>query len=445
MSGLKYYRNLGVQIVASALTVAVLSADIKAQEDCSSFGWANFDGQTEIGPVTGGGNVTPDQVTTFAALKSAIESSDAKVIHVMNDVGNGYKGTSGDVLNPKSNKTVIGAKPGITVKCSWQINNASNLIVKNLICMGPGNSNSEQNWDVVNIQGSSKRIWFDHCTIMEGEDGNFDFVKGADNLTVTWCKFTYVTGGEHNLSNLIGSSDNETQSHGKLNATYAWCWWENVNSRCPRARYGKIHLLNCYYNKVGSGAYAGFMSNLRVEGCYFESNVSNPTGLISTGGQAGVFAIDCNVSGNKMDGYTEAFAPPYQYKKYANSEVKSLVTGNAGATLTNPTVCDNTVSVRSPGMTEKRYVNELTGDNVIYNICVGSTKNPGFKKQLSFTDATTAKVTWMDLRGKVILKETQFLDNNNLNIVAPSYIRGFYLVKVEAKGASPVVVHRMIQ
>src|SRR5690606_6274202 len=146
-------------------------------------------------------------------------------------------------LNIKSNKTIVGVKPNITVRCSWQISQ-QNIIVRNLICRGPGNSNSEQNWDCVNIYGSAKRIWFDHCTIMEGEDGNFDVVKGADNVTATWCKFTYVTGGEHNLSNLIGSSDNEPASHGKLNVTYAYCWWDNVNSRTPRSRYGKIHVLN---------------------------------------------------------------------------------------------------------------------------------------------------------------------------------------------------------
>ena len=158
-------------------------------------------------------------------------------------------------------------------------------------------------------------------------------------MTASWCKFTYVSNGEHNLSNLIGSSDNESVSHGKLNVTYAYCWWENVNSRSPRTRYGKIHVLNCYYNNVGSGAYAGYMSNVRVEGCFFESNVKNPTGLISTGGKAGVFTIDCNVNGTQKDGYNNPFTPPYQYTKFPYSEVKSKITaskGGAGATLDNP-------------------------------------------------------------------------------------------------------------
>lgn len=312
-----------------------------SQDQCKSFGWANYDGQNLAGPVTGGGSATPVQVTTFAQLKSAVESSGAKVVYVMNDMGSGYIGKTGDVLNVKSDKTIVGAKPNITVKCSWQIKNVSNVIVKNLICRGPGNSNSNQNWDCVNIE-NSKRVWFDHCTVMEGEDGNFDVVKGSDNVTVTWCKFTYVSGGEHNLSNLIGSSDDETQSHNKLNVTYAYCWWDNVNSRCPRTRYGKIHVLNCYYNNVGSGAFAGFMSNVRVEGSYFESNVSNPTGLISSGGQSGIFVIDCNRGTTQTDGYNTVFAPPYQYQKIALSEVKSKITNSscgAGPNLTSSIDC----------------------------------------------------------------------------------------------------------
>lgn len=331
-----------------------------AQYSCESMGWANLNGQSYVGPITGGGNVTPVQVTTFAQLKAQAESTGAKVIYVMNDMGNGYKGTSGDVLNVKSDKTIVGVKPNITVKCSWQIGQ-QNIIVRNLICRGPGNSNSQQNWDCVNISGSAKRIWFDHCTIMEGEDGNFDVVKGADNVTATWCKFTYVTGGEHNLSNLIGSSDNEPASHGKLNVTYAYCWWDNVNSRTPRSRYGKIHVLNCYYSKSG-GTRAGFMANQRIEGCYFD-NISSPIGLISDGGKSGIFVIDCHFVGasgssQSVGGYT-VFTPPYQYYKFPAKDVKSVVTNascGAGPTLISPTSCGcnttpnvaPTISISSP-------------------------------------------------------------------------------------------------
>ncbi|MDO5577100.1 MAG: hypothetical protein Q4F84_08470, partial [Fibrobacter sp.] len=331
-------QNVNPILKTLAFVFLISVSVIQAQVSDTSYGWANYDNTTHIGPVTGGGTAGIVEVTTFADLKTASESSEAKVIHIMNDVGNGYKGTTGDVLFLKSNKTIIGAKPGITVKCSFQISKANNIIVRNIIVRGPGNSNSEQNWDAVNIVGSS-RIWFDHCTIMDGEDGNFDVVKGSDNVTASWCKFTYTSNGEHNFSNLIGSSDEETVSHNKLNVTYAYCWWENVNSRCPRTRYGKIHVLNCYYNNVKTAASSGYMSNIRVEGSFFESNVSKPISTTSPGGKSGIFTIDCNVNTNIREGYDSPFTPPYPYKKYDISEVKALITNKtngAGATLENP-------------------------------------------------------------------------------------------------------------
>lgn len=388
-------RNRSSGLMIWVIMVVLSSFQLQAQDECSSFGWANYDGQADKGAVTGGGSVTPVQVTTFSALKSAVESSDAKVIHVMNDMGNGYKGTSGDVLKFKSNKTILGVKPGLTVKCSFQISGANNIIVRNLIIRGPGNSNSEQNWDAVNIQGSS-RVWFDHCTVMEGEDGNFDVVKGSDNVTASWCKFMYVTGGEHNLSNLVGSSDNEPASHGKLNITYAYCWWDNVNSRCPRTRYGKIHVLNSYYNSVGDGAFSGFMSNLRVEGCYFESNVKNPTGLISSGGQSGVFAIECNKGSTQTDGYNTAFTPPYKYRKYTASEVKSLVTNansGAGPTLKNPADC-STVSVPSDMQNKMdKHTSVLSNLNGIISVNL-NLKQPG-EIRMSVFDLKGRKINEM--------------------------------------------------
>ena len=406
------------------MIAAVFSAFLlQAQEldECTSFGWANFDGQTKSDPVSGGGKVAPVEVTTFAALKSAVESSDARVIHVMNDVGNGYVGKTGDVLYFKSNKTVIGVKPGITVKCSFQVKNATNVIIRNLIIMGPGNSNSNQNWDAVTIEGTSKRIWFDHCTVMEGEDGNFDVVKGADNVTASWCKFTYVTGGEHNLSNLVGSSDNESQSHGKLNITYAYCWWDNVHSRCPRTRYGKIHVLNSYYNNVGDAAFAGFMSNIRVEACYFENNVGNPTGLISTNGQAGVFTIDCNRGATKTDGYTTVFTPPYEYKKYNNSEVKNLVTKQAGPTLTDPTKCGITSIAAQSG-----HDTPATTASSLYvkdNVTITLNLKQGDELRMSLLDLTGRSVVAMNKKNTGTGSITSSM---NVKHVKP----GVYLFKV---------------
>ena len=330
-------------------TLLLLAAGLSAQDECKPIGWANYDGEvngvaTYAGAPTGGGSAAVIEVTTFAQLKSAAESSSPAVIYVKNSVGSGYIGTTGDVLYVKSNKTIIGYA-GVTVKCSWQIKKVSNIIIRNMTLSGPGNSNANQNWDCVNIEGS-KRVWFDHCTVMDGEDGNFDIVKGSNNISVTWCIFTYSADGTHNLSNLVGSSDTETESHGKLNITYACCWWKNVNSRTPRTRYGKVHVLNCYYSNSG-GTRAGFMANNRNEACYFES-MSDPIGLISDGGQAGIFPISCtfasctgNTAAVSTGGYT-AFTPPYTYTVIPSKDVKSIISNTvcgAGPTMDSPTQC----------------------------------------------------------------------------------------------------------
>ena len=377
-------------------------------------GWATYDGQS-ASSITGGGNVTPVKVTTFDQLLKEAASSSPKVIYVMNDMGNGYKGESGDRVILASNKTIIGFKPGITVKAGWLIKGVNNVIIKNLICRGPGNSNSQQNWDCVNIE-NSKKVWFDHCQIMEGEDGNFDIVKGADNVTATWCKFTYVSNGGHNLSNLIGSSDNETVSHGKLNVTYAYCWWDNVQDRTPRSRYGKIHLLNCYYTK-SAGPNAGFMANQRTEACHFDGTEGIRT--ISTGGKVVHAAIGCLGQADKTiaeGGYT-VFTPPYTYKKYAASEVKGLVTNTscgAGPTLDSPTDCG---------------CDAITGiEEEVAQEQVSIFPNPS-KSNFQVNLATPSDIQVMDMEGKI---QGEYKNVSNVEL-GESLRPGIYFLKINSK------------
>jgi pectate lyase len=349
---------LGQKIMLFLIALCIFQAsNLLAQDQCQAIGWATYDGQKFVGAPTGGGSATIIQVTTFAQLKSAVESSSAAVIHVMNSVGNGYLGTTGDVLIFKSNKTIIGVKPGIVVKCSWQIKNCSNIVIRNLQIQGPGNTNSNQNWDAVNIE-NSQRVWVDHCIVIDGEDGNFDVVKGSDNVSATWCIFTYTKDGVHNLSNLIGSSDTETQSHGKLNVTYANCWWKNCSDRLPRTRYGKVHVVNCNYTLASgfnsaNGSGAGFMANTRIENCSFEK-INNPCKLMSGTSEGGSFAIGCkftsctgSTTGGAAGGYT-AFTPPYEYKTWmvTADKVKAQVESMSGNTMTYPFNCGSTPTVK---------------------------------------------------------------------------------------------------
>lgn len=337
------------------LILALVTVSVWAQDKCKPFGWALYDGQsTVIGAPTGGGNATPVQVTTFADFKAQAESSGAKVIYVMNDMGTGYGLQLGDFVRIASDKTIIGYKPGITIRASMMMIGVQNIILRNFAVRGPDESNSLQYWDNFHIEGS-KRIWIDHCQSMNGEDGNFDITKSSDNVTLTWCIFTYSKDGGHNLSNLIGGSDTEG-SENKLNTTFAYCWFKDIDERQPRTRFGKVHLINCYFSALGgltnsSATSAGYLSSVRVENCHYEK-INTPWKIKGDVLQARIDVIDCiftdcyNMKKGTSDsvGTVPKFIPPYEYKSFMvpASEVKALVTNadcGAGPTMDSPTQC----------------------------------------------------------------------------------------------------------
>jgi pectate lyase len=319
-------------------------------DPCKPLGWATWSGRNgSAASVTGGGNVTPNVVTIFADLAKYASDGQPRVIHVDGTLGTGWSGTSGDRLEIASNKTIIGVRPGTLLKAPIHIKNASNVIVRNIVIRGPG-SNQDQAWDNINIEGSSKNVWIDHCEFWDGQDGNADVVKGADNVTFTWNIFGYsIAGRDHNLSNLIGSSDDEPVSEGKLDITYMFNWWKAAAERQPRCRYGQVHVVNNLYTPDSSvgpsklGVTNGYACNVRTENNHFIGQ-NDP---IDLGKQAGTGSVQESVgnlfetcSGNETGSGT-AFTPPYEYKAFMvpASQVKALVQKSAGATLASPTAC----------------------------------------------------------------------------------------------------------
>ena len=335
-----------------------------AVDQCKPIGWATRSGRSSTAfEVTGGGNATPITVTTLADLQKYAKDSSPRVIYIDGTLGDGWSGTSGSRLNiTASNKTIIGLKPGTLLKAPIHITNkASNIIVRNIVIQGPG-SNADQAWDNLTIEGEAKNIWIDHCEFWDGQDGNADVVKGADNVTFTWCIFGYKKKSTHNLSNLIGSSDNEPVSEGKLNVTYMFNWWKAANQRKPRCRYGNVHVVNNLLTGDASitngtdvlGVSAGHMCTVRTERNVF-INESNPiyTGNANgTGVNEVIDNIFTNCSGNTK-GTGTSFTPPYDYTGFMlnASEVEAAVKANAGATLASPTACDETTPASSSSVT----------------------------------------------------------------------------------------------
>ena len=346
--------------------VPVLS--MAAVDQCKPIGWATRSGRTSTPfEVTGGGNATPITVTTFADLQKYAKDSSPRVIYIDGTLGSGWSGTTGDRLNiTGSNKTIIGLRPGTLLKAPIHISKASNIIVRNIVIQGPG-SNADQAWDNLTIENDgSKNIWIDHCEFWDGQDGNADVVKGADNVTFTWCIFGYKKKSTHNLSNLIGSSDNEPVSEGKLNVTYMFNWWKAANQRKPRCRYGNVHVVNNLLTGDASvtggtdvlGVSAGHMCTVRTERNVF-INEANPiyTGNANgTGVNETIDNIFTNCSGNTK-GTGTSFTPPYDYTGFMlpASEVEAAVKANAGATLKSPTECDANYVEPPPPTPDRQY------------------------------------------------------------------------------------------
>ena len=213
------------------------------------------------------------------------------------------------------------------------LNSCSNIIIRNLTLVGPGS---------VDVGGSdlisatdAKHCWIDHCTFMDGQDGNFDITNSSDYNTVSWCIFKYTDRSYmHQNTNLVGSSDSE--STGYLNTTFAFNWWgTGCKQRMPMARVGKIHMLNNYFSSTTASNCINPRKNSEflIEGNYFAKGVkkyysqSDATAVTWTAENYIAEATSLPAS----TGTTVTV--PYAYTVVPSSDVPTNATDYAGATL----------------------------------------------------------------------------------------------------------------
>lgn len=316
---------------------------------CNVAGWASTNG------VTGGGTAAPTVVTTYAELRTAVNSTAVKVIHVSGQIT--FPSAGRLTLNNQTNKSILGLAGARLISTDLTaggsgiltLKNSSNVLIKNITFEGPGAYDVDGN-DNMTIDNCTN-VWVDHCTFQDALDGNLDIKNGSDLITISWTKFEYLkapipggSGGsnDHRFSNLFGSSDSDTQDSGKLRITMQYCWWGNgVRERMPRVRYGKVHLLNNYFNSSVSNycIYAGYQADLLIESNYFEG-VKNPIRL-ETGNFTAAQLVDNTFVGTSgtATGSGTAFTPPYSINKIASQDVKQTVMTGAGAVLLQPTDC----------------------------------------------------------------------------------------------------------
>lgn len=308
-------------------------------------GWAAVSGMNQTS-TTGGGDLAPQIVTTLDAFKAAVSGTSPAVVYLNAKLPNAS-------IPIGSNKTIVGIC-GAEIHGHLGLSKSVNVIVRNLKIVGyaVGDCTKDPAFDAavgcssgadaVSISSASHHVWFDHCDISDGTDGNLDINAGSDFITISWTKFHYTprtdnvgddsTGASgHRFSNLIGSGDDVPEDVGHLNVTWHHDWWaENVNQRMPRTRRGKIHVVNSLYTSTGNSycTNAGFETHLLVENNVY-NGVKNPLSPDANGDMLARNNVFTGTSGTTTANGT-GFTPPYAYTPEATGSLAAAIMSGAG-------------------------------------------------------------------------------------------------------------------
>ncbi len=302
-------------------------------------GWASMPGSgnggTSIPTTTGGGDATPVTVTTLEALNAAAKGTTPAVIYVKGVLAAG-------TVKIGSNKTIAGLC-GAEIHGHVGMSGAVNVIVRNIKIVGYNCSDSpgecKGGGDAVSVVDGAHHIWFDHCDISDGSDGNLDITQGSDFVTVSWSKFSYsskrtdTTSGAsgHRFSNLIGADDGVAIDKGHLNVTWHHNWWAaNIDQRMPRSRTGKIHVVNNLFTASGNSycSNSGNLSSLLVENNIY-IGVNNPLQEDDDGNMLSRGNVFTNTNGSKTSRGT-GFTPPYTLKPDDTANLEATLRAQVG-------------------------------------------------------------------------------------------------------------------
>ena len=295
-------------------------------------------------------------VTSLAELQSAVQGDSAAQIYVSGILESGN-------VTIGSNKTIVGIC-GAELHGHLDLKGSVNVIVRNIKIVGyavgdcaldPSYDPSEgcsSGEDAVSVRNNAHHIWFDHCDISDGADGNLDITNGANYVTVSWTKFHYSprtdnsgndsTGGSgHRFSSLVGGTDTPSSydDASALNVTWHHNWWaDNVVERMPRVRFGQNHIFNNLWTSSGDNycVRAGISAHILLESNVFK-DIDTPHEFNNDNDQ---MSANITVMNNIYDNTTGAQStggggaafttPPYSYTTQPASEVQAAVQNGAG-------------------------------------------------------------------------------------------------------------------
>jgi len=313
----------------SLLQVAVLLGALSALGAAPEFTQVGFSTIDALGSkgTTGGGDVSAIVVHNAQELQSAVERRDIKdktlrertprVVRINNDIDLGeLKNSPGGeqirdigIVRIGSDTTVYADGPGATIHHgTFEVHGKHNIIIRNLAFRNlwefdPTGKYDKLGWDYVRItregQTFSHHIWVDHCDFGKVYDGHLDIVHGSDLVTVSWCKFSGDERGPQKKVSLVGHGPNNVkEDQGRLNVTFHHNWYENIEDRAPRARFGNIHCFNNYIHQAENATMSVVGATTLIERNYYEdvkiaTSYSHANDTVEKGRGGIVCLVDC--------------------------------------------------------------------------------------------------------------------------------------------------------
>jgi pectate lyase len=319
--------------------------------DLQGFATMNILGQNGT---TGGSGGQRVHVSGLADFVQYCQTNAPMIVEVMNDIdcsplANNSGGFPvdypvGEIL-VNSNKTIYSRNGATIRRGTLRIgkgpNGKHNIIIRNLKfrdlwVLDPSGSYDQYGWDYIGIEAASHHVWVDHCDFEQSYDGMVDIKGGSDFVTVSWNIFR-----SQKKCNLVGASDSATSDRGHLNVTFHHNWYDRVEERIPRMRFGKAHVYNLYCNNLGGkGIQSTTEAATLVENVYFlhpragsaptiEAN-GGPTGTVKVVNSVIVNLPGVNVAFREYGAATFSFSPPYAYTLDPVADVPNIVTNHAG-------------------------------------------------------------------------------------------------------------------
>gem|GEM_PF-456164 len=245
--------------------------------------------------VTGGAGGSITNVSTYAQLRGACRLPGPWIIRVQGPI----VVTDDYCYITQPNKTIVGVGTDAAIYGGGLRVAATNIIIANLFFSATNHSNADGVTIDTSSHGTGKHVWVDHCTFFDCRDGSLDITKGADFVTVSWCKFFYspIPRGtvNHEFVNLIASSDSD---RGDYHVTFHHNWYgPYCRERMPSVRFGRVHVFNNYYDCFDNNycIRTRIDAEVLVENNYF-LGVQNPWERYVTSGNPGRLKARGNIT-----------------------------------------------------------------------------------------------------------------------------------------------------